>query len=786
MLRRRHSSARRLRFVFLVSLAATGAAVRAAELIPLVVPLTVNEIGRGDVPIAINANGDDVLMRISDLEAAGAAGARWERQKLIAAVATSHTAVPLEGGETIWLNALRPLVDYRFDSSELTLRVTFDPRLLAATELNAVDTLRPKGIVYSADSSTFFNYALNSTALKTPSVFGEIGHSFRGNLLYSSFSRAPDGTFTRGLTNFVMDQRLKMRRLTLGDAPVTTTDPLGGGALIGGATWSRNFALDPYFIRQPSIALRGFALSPSTVDVYVNGMLVAQRTIPPGEFELRDVPLATGAGNVRMVVRDAFGGERVTNSTYYAASNVLAQGLSEYTYSIGKVRDQLSTSGGYGDPAAVASHRLGITDYFTAGGRIEASRRLWSAGPNAALRTRFGDFGTSLAASHDDGRSGYAYAFDYRYLARVLSYGFTVQKLSREYANLSIKAADDRSLLTSTAYVAFGLPYASAAVQWSTSQPRDTSRRNEISLITSFPIANRVSAYASGGFVTQDGKRRRQFTTGVSVYAGRNTTASATVSSFGTGNESALELQRPIPVGTGFGYRLRLGRAGGTDSGTGLVQYQSPFGRYEAAFDPYDLGANPSVTIAGGLITERGRVLFTPPVQDSFALVRVPGVEGVRVYSANQLIGRTDSHGDLLLPSLLAYYGNAIRIDDHDVPLDYQVGAVEKVIAPPYRGGALVEFPVSRIQAIGGTIKVEHAGRTVVPAYGELTLSSGERSYVSPVGTGGEFYFENVPAGTYSASISWADGTCTFSVDMPSSNESMVNIGDLTCKGTTP
>src|SRR6185295_15701465 len=109
---------------------------------------------------------------------------------------------------------------------------------------------------YAADKSTFVNYAISSTSLHSPAVFGEFGHSMHGKLLYSSFSRAPDGTFARGLTNLTVDDRFKMRRFTLGDAPVTTSDPLGGAALIGGATVERNFSLDPYFIRQPSLALR--------------------------------------------------------------------------------------------------------------------------------------------------------------------------------------------------------------------------------------------------------------------------------------------------------------------------------------------------------------------------------------------------------------------------------------------------------------------------------------------------------------------------------------------------
>lgn len=82
-----------------------------------------------------------------------------------------------------------------------------------------------------------------------------------------------------------------------------------------------------------------------------------------------------------------------------------------------------------------------------------------------------------------------------------------------------------------------------------------------------------------------------------------------------------------------------------------------------------------------------GDFIATRSIEQSFGLMRVPGVEGVSAYSENQVVGKTNSKGDLVVPSLLPYYGNQLSIDPEGIPLNYKIGATDKVVAPPFRGG---------------------------------------------------------------------------------------------------
>jgi outer membrane usher protein len=260
-------------------------------------------------------------------------------------------------------------------------------------------------------------------------------------------------------------------------------------------------------------------------------------------------------------------------------------------------------------------------------------------------------------------------------------------------------------------------------------------------------------------------------------------------------NHIMTDIQRPLPVGIGYGYRVHA-ESGALASGD--LQYQGPFGRYEQRRDITDGLASTTLSASGGIVAINRGLYATRPIQDAFALVRVPDVEGVRAYVNNQEVGRTDKRGDVLVPSLLSYYGNVLDISDQDVPLERTVGSVRKTVAPPYHGGALAVFPLQRVQSARGTIQIDQRGSLLTPAYGQLIVkycSSGPcardaangtaATLESPIGEGGEFYLENVPPGRHEAIVEFSGASaprrCLFTLDMPASSASSVALGALRC-----
>ena len=312
-----------------------------------------------------------------------------------------------------------------------------------------------------------------------------------------------------------------------------------------------------------------------------------------------------------------------------------------------------------------------------------------------------------------------------------------------------------------------------------------TGSSAQTTVIGSARLSNRSDVFMSGAWGHGPEGLDRQFFVGVSIRAIPNAIASVSYERTGGANHLVTEVQQPLPVGTGWGYRFH-GESGERDFSTNSVQYQGAYGRYELRRDASSGVQETTVSVSGGLVAIGGGVYASRPIQDGFALVRVPHVPGVRAYASNQEVGRTNGSGNLLVPNLLSYYGNVLDISDQDIPLNHSVGAVRKTIAPTYRGGALVVFPVERVQSSIGTIQLDAGGQLTAPSYGQLQIRAGGRQFESPIGEKGEFYLENVPAGRYPAVVDYKEISCTFTLEVPRSDAPIVNLGTLTCSAPPP
>jgi outer membrane usher protein len=731
--------------------------------------LLVNEVAKGDVLAVLR--GRDVLVSVAGLEAAGIRGFAGEREVI-------------EGAHYVSLLSLTPRVGFALDGEEVALKLTVSPDRFGSTRRD-LGTGAPDGMVLSRDSSAFLNYSLTSSDFKEISGFGEAGWNVRGNLLYSSVSRRADGAFVRGLTNFTVDVPARMRRWTLGDT-FAETGSLGGGAFVGGVSLSRNFELDPYFVRFPRFGLSGAVSTPSTVDVYVNGILVRREELPPGQFDLDNVPVSAGSGSTSLVVRDAFGNERQIASPYYFSTGVLAKGLSDYSYNVGLVRENLATeSSDYGRPAFLGRHRAGITNGLTLGARLEASRDLVSGGPTLTARLPFGEIDVAAAASREKGVTGGAASIGFTYIGRPISFGAAVRALTDHYSHTSLPAALDRGVIEVQGSLGTQLTRrVSLSAQYRSSDLRDGGRRREGSLSASARLTPRSHGYVSASRLQgARGKWTTGFSVGISYSLGSRATARVGYRQSDGEGLTVAEVQSPLTRSTGAGYLVQVREGPSGPSGLARLQYQSDFGRYEVSYDRLGEQDRTTLTATGGLVAIGGSLYATRAVQQSFALIRVPGVAGVRGFSSNQEVGRTSRSGDLLVTDLLSYYGNRLSISDQDVPMDHAIDATEKIVAPPHRGGALVSFPVRKFRSVTGILLVRLGPAVIVPASGELTMKVDGVENASPVGNGGEFYFEHLPAGSYPAAVTYQGGTCRFLVRVPRSPGSFLDLGRIVCGG---
>jgi outer membrane usher protein len=732
---------------------------------------TVNGIACGIVVAIVRPS--DVLLQPRDLEKAGLNLDKVRRITI--------------GKETfVSLAALAPAFAYKFNQRTLAIAVTASASSFNPTSLD-LTAGAPKDMVFQSNPAGFLNYSVTTSNFDSLSGFFEGGVSLDQLLFYSGLVLDNTSDLIRGLTNVTWDDRKDMRRLTLGDialnAPV-----LGGGPFIGGLTLQKNFSLDPYFIHFPTQSISGSVTSPSTAYVYRNGVLIRQVRLAPGQFNLSQIPGLSGVSNTQVVIRNAFGGSQVINAPFYAGATLLRPGLSSYQYSVGELRNNVgTTSWEYGPLALSANHDLGLTSWFTPGYRLEATGELISGGPEFTIGLPFGIAQLALAASADSHQgSGAAASFFYQYISPGIGADMQFQWMSPHYANLSLPPTLDRPIIQENSSISYNYGKLALGLQHIYSRERDAtggdSVLHQILATLFFTLSERLSLSVTLGHALPGNELpANEAFVGLSYYLGNTTTAMVSYTHQQSESSAVGSLQKGLPYGPGYGYLLQAqGGSNGSQQQAAMFQYQTNKGYYEG--DYYHLGDQDSgsLTAAGGIIAIGQRVFLTRPVQNGFALVRVPGVRHVECEWSNQPVGTTDKNGDCLYPNLLPYYGNQIGIDERDIPLNYSVGATQKVVAVPYRGGTVIKFPVHKIHQIIGKLTVIAGSKKIIPADGQITLDSKPKE-VSPIGDGGEFYFEDVPIGTFRALVEYKGGTCSFDLVVPRFEEPLHNMGNITC-----
>ena len=280
---------------------------------------------------------------------------RW-RLRLPDAVTVSH------GGELFYsLDAMRGL-SYRADESTQTVIVEAAPELFSATVLAGVT--RGFAVPAPAPPGGFLNYDFfvdRERRQTHTSALVELGASNRLGVGTTSFlaSDTPESgrRSVRLDSTWTSDQPERLASLRIGDS-ISGAGNWSRSVRFGGVQWARNFATQPGLITFPLPGVSGEAVLPSTVELYINDALRLRRDVPTGPFSIPDLPVVTGQGNARLVVRDLLGREQVIVRPYYASAVLLQHGLSDYSYEMGVIRNNFGiASSDYGRFAAVGTSR---------------------------------------------------------------------------------------------------------------------------------------------------------------------------------------------------------------------------------------------------------------------------------------------------------------------------------------------------------------------------------------------------------------------------------------------
>lgn len=577
-------------------------------------------------------------------------------------------------------------------------------------------------------------------------------------------------------TNWSIDDPERMRSLRIGDG--ITRGGIGGAPLrFSGVQFARNFAVQPGFITLPMPTIGGSAALPSTVDVYVNNALRGSQDVPAGPFQITDVPVMTGTGDVRLVVRDALGRETVTTQSYYASTKILREGLHDYSYEVGFLReDYARRSNSYGDFVVSGTHRYGFTDWLTGEAHLEATADQRMASLSAGtLWPGVGVFTVSAAASQGDKGTGGMVGLGFESLWRDVSFGARTELTTRNYDYVGL--ASDRHAVAQTTQVYAGVPtsFGSVNLNYLYRDSRDDSDVQMAGASAMFRIGD-VGSLNLTAQKSLSGQKNTMLGAYFSIPLGPRRTASTRVQHTGGKTTLGASFQQNLPEGEGVGYRAEVDR-GADERLYGQFSYQTDFGRYDVEATRANGKAAVRATVSGSVGLIEGEVFTARRLEQSFAAVKVGEVKNVRVYAENQPVAKTNSKGVAIIPRLRPYEKNTLRIEQADLPLDLASGAFEKTVRPYNRSGVVVKFTAK--QSHGAMMTVLQADGTPLPAGAKVRVADGREEFA--VAPGGITYVTGLGKNT-PLQATWGEQSCAFTVSLPETDDPQPDLGEVQCK----
>jgi len=687
----------------------------------------------------------------------------------------------------------------KVDSENQSLALIFSPEAFAATRL--MEERQPKLVLDPTLPSTFLNYDLsynrsllrNAPSLESLGMMGELGMSsgygvfttsFAGRNLTNDRTLGGSANWTRLESSFVSHFPDSKQTLRLGDG-TTRTGMLGRQTYFGGIQLGSNYSLSPGFVTQPQPALGGLSSAPSTVELYVNDVLRQVSSVPTGPFALENLPVLTGNGEARLVVRDLLGRETVIVQSFFANQQLLAPGLNDWNFSAGRLRKNLgSVDSHYGASFGSGQWRHGINDRLTLEGLAEATSllRRGSMGLVTTLPWQtLGQVGLGASSSQTEG-SGRQWLLGLEKMGLNTSGSLQAQGASLHFRQLSLETDAPRLQVAGNAsYIsrtlgAFGVGFASISSYASALQAQQrvaTVTGNYTTKITDRVTLNVVLSRLLSG--------QKGTALGVTLVIplGNKVISTASLQRRDGAQDLLLTASKNQDQEQPVSWRLLAGRQREVDRAEGGLYYAGRYGQING-----DLSSSSNQTAVrlgamGALVLAESRLFASQRLDDSFALVELAGYPDVGVGLGSSMLTRTDSKGFALLTHLIPYQQNAIRLDPSEVPLSAEIDSIEKIGVPRHRSAVKIVFPVRGGRAALLRILFDDGE----PAPAGATVTATGDTEVFYVARRGEAFMTGLQANN-NLLLKWKNQQCTMPLALPEkSAEDVIRLGPLACKG---
>lgn len=548
---------------------------------------------------------------------------------------------------------------------------------------------------------------------------------------------------------------------------------------IGGIAIGTDFAQQPYRVTTPLPQFFGQATAPSSVELYVDGIRQYNGQVPAGPFQLTAVPGVDQAGQAQVVLTDALGRSSTVTFPFYAARQLLREGLDDWSVELGTVREAYGIeSYAYGDaPVGSATWRRGVTDRLTLETHAEAGDSRGTGGAGAVWNpSGSGVFNASYSVSRGGGSQ---YGAGFAWSGRYVNASVDTLRSDASYRDVASGYGSPPPRMSDRALLGFNIHESSFGANFVRLRysGQDASRYAGL-----FALRNLGHGISLNGSYNQnlDEARDRSIFISVTMALDERTTWSASAQRDRDRTFGVVDASRPIDGDGGFGWHVQ-GRTGGEGGGLGEVGWLGNKGQVTLGASNLGPSTYSYADLNGAVVLMGGHVFAARRIDDAFALVTTEGAPDIPVLLENRRTGVTDSRGMLLVSRLNAWQDNRLAIDPIDLPADERVQRVETIVAPADRSGVLVRFPVKRVRAASAILVDEK--NEPLPVGSSVNAGDGQPAYV---GYDGIVYLDNLQGSTSLTVMLPNGGVCHATLVYPAHARNLPELGPLVCAGVTP
>lgn len=678
--------------------------------------------------------------------------------------------------------------EYSYEKQRLYLTADadlFPAQVITSTRKNTLAITKSRGALLNYDIY-YRNYESGSATtdiLQQWRAFSELGifettANFRKEWNGSSNTSVSEGT-TRYDSFWQYNDEEKMRFWRVGDL-LTSGNPLARQVRMGGLKLSRRFELNPQFVSYPYPEFVGSAVLPSDVEVFVNNYKMFSGNVDPGNFILDSEPRVNGFASASIVTTDINGQAVTRDLQFYVAPELLKKGVYDYDLNLGMLRQNFGIKSFDYDTnlTGIADIRYGLTNNITLSSHTELNKDIYNLGIGTDFT--YGNAGVfSFALAHGKGKdnSGLLGSAGYRFQADNWGLSAEIKQQQAGYSDIGTSQAISpikREAQVNAAY-SFGNGV-SLGIGYFDIEKFDNENRQLLSGFYNQSIGeSSLSANVNLDLNTKDlsvglnlsipfGQRSRASINHVQNRRAKNrTVASASMSRVGN-----------------RGFKGAVSNVIGSSDLSANGSWRTD--KVELSSGYYNRGRSSGYwgQLSGSLVLSKNRLLMGNRIADTFAVVSTGGIKDVPVMVENQVVGKSDGDGILLVTGLASYNPVNVSISTKTLPIDTNVVNDRVQIMAAENHGIDVDFELYQTKAAIIILNDESGQPIPVGATASLNGEQGDNF----VGWDGELYLEKLKDNN-TLILTWDDKQCVAEFPYIKKSEDVPVIGPLTCAAET-